>query len=319
VIAVVDDDALQRAMLCDALAEQGFEVEPFPGAAAALAGLTGAAPELVVSDVVMPGMDGLAFRRAYAERFPARRTPFLLLSARGSDADQVRGLEAGADDYLVKPVAPALLAAKVRACLRRAALPPAAPVRAGPDDRPFAQVVEFCEAQGFSGHVEVVVEGRKEAVAFRDGRVERGGPERAAVVDRLLAVPRGFFLFRPQAVEQVAAPPEGAGEGGPAVRRSALWAGGRRLRVETEVSPGPRASVVSVAVLEGRTVFKRSSAARPGGAAGQVEAQHAAVEADLAARLSALVSPLGDERGDAPADAPAEASPVSPVDARATR
>jgi len=322
VIAVIDDDALQRAMLSDALVEQGFEVEAFSDGGVALARLADVAPALVVSDVVMPGLDGLAFRRAYAERFPARRTPFLFLSSRGSDADQVRGLEAGADDYLVKPVAPALLAARVRACLRRAEPHAAAPPRGEQDDRPFARVVEFCASNGFSGHVEVVVDGRKEAVAFHGGLVERAGADRAAVLDRLFAVQRGFFLFRPQAAGPAgpagAAPGEAcrAGEGAFAPLRSSLWAGGRRLQLETEVSDGPRPAVVTVAVLEGRTVFKRSSAGRRGGAteqARQAEAQHAAVEAELAARLSGLGPPAGgrpaSEPGEARGEAPAGAGP----------
>jgi len=310
VIAVVDDDALQRAMLCDALAEQGFEVEAFAGGEAALARLAAATPRLVVSDVVMPGLDGLAFRRAYAERFPGRRTPFLFLSSLGSDADQVRGLESGADDYLVKPVAPALLVAKVRACLRRAEAPPAGVLRGELDTCPFARVVEFCEAQGFSGHVEVVVDGRKEAVAFRGGQLDLPGAQRAEVLDRLFGVQRGFFLVRPAAARLERAPADGAAVAGaqPTRRRSSIPAGGRWARLETEVVGGARPAVVSVAVLEGRTVFKRSSAVRSGDEAErvrQVEAQHVEVEAELALRLGGLAAssqaaePAGPE-GDPP-------------------
>jgi DNA-binding response OmpR family regulator len=296
VIAVVDDDALQRALVCDALAELGFAVEAFAGGEAALARLAAVTPRLVVSDVVMPGLDGLAFRRAYAERFPGRRTPFLFLSSLGSDADQVRGLEAGADDYLVKPVAPALLAAKVRACLRRAEAPPSGVLRGELDTCPFARVVEFCEAQGFSGHVEVVVDGRKEAVAFRGGRLDLPGAQRAAVLDRLFGVQRGFFLVRPGGTGPERAPAEGAApaEARPAGRRSSIPAGGRWARLETVVAGGARPTVVSVAVLEGRTVFKRSSAASPGDEAArarQLEAQHAEVEAELALRLGGLAAP----------------------------
>jgi len=246
-------------------------------------------------------MDGLAFRRAYADRFPGRRTPFLFLSSLGSPADQVRGLEAGADDYLVKPADPDLLAAKVRACLRRAEAPPAGVLRGELDTCPFARVVEFCEAQGFSGHVEVVVDGRKEAVAFRGGRLDLPGAQKAAVLDRLFGVQRGFFLVRPGGTGPERAPGDGAAAAGvrPAGRRSSIPAGERWARLETVVVGGARPTVVSVAVLAGRTVFKRSSAVRPGDEAErarQVEAQHAEVEAELALRLGGLATAPGAPR-----------------------
>jgi two-component system KDP operon response regulator KdpE len=74
-------------------------------------------PDIVLLDIVMPGMDGLEVMRALRDR---STVPVILLTAKGSDAEKVRGLEMGADDYLAKPFSPDELSARVRAVLRRA-------------------------------------------------------------------------------------------------------------------------------------------------------------------------------------------------------
>jgi CheY-like chemotaxis protein len=121
VIAVVDDDALVRAVVSGVLEEVGFEVEAFEDAPSALAGLSRVAPALVLSDISMPGMDGLEFRKVYASGHRERRTPFLFFSGLGRDAVRARASLTGADDHLAKPASARLLVDKVMGCLRRAA------------------------------------------------------------------------------------------------------------------------------------------------------------------------------------------------------
>jgi two-component system response regulator MprA len=116
-ILVVDDDAPIRRMLERTLTAEGYQVVTAADGGAALATIERSVPDLVVLDVAMPGMDGLAVCRRARARGLA--TPILLLTARDSLSDRVGGLDAGADDYLVKPFETEELLARVRALLRR--------------------------------------------------------------------------------------------------------------------------------------------------------------------------------------------------------
>jgi two-component system, OmpR family, response regulator MprA len=116
-VLVVDDDALVRRMLTRSLAAEGFEVENVADGGAALAAAEASAPDLVVLDVTMPGLDGLAVCRRL--RANGLRGSILMLTARDAVADRVAGLEAGADDYLVKPFAVEELVARLHALGRR--------------------------------------------------------------------------------------------------------------------------------------------------------------------------------------------------------
>jgi len=118
-VLVVDDDAPVRRMLRRTLAAEGLEVVAAADGGRALAAAERDPPDLVVLDVSMPGMDGLAVcRRLRAAGIAA---PVLMLTARDAVEDRVAGLDAGADDYLVKPFAPAELLARLRALGRRGA------------------------------------------------------------------------------------------------------------------------------------------------------------------------------------------------------
>jgi two-component system response regulator MprA len=103
------------------LRPEGYEVEVALGGAAALEHAAVRRPDLVVLDLMMPGVDGLEVCRQLRA---SGSLPILMLTARSGTADRVRGLDTGADDYLVKPFAYAELLARVRALLRRAAPPP---------------------------------------------------------------------------------------------------------------------------------------------------------------------------------------------------
>jgi two-component system response regulator MprA len=116
-ILVVDDDAPIRRMLGRTLEAEGYAVEAAGDGGAALASVERSVPDLLVLDVAMPGLDGLAVCRRL--RAKGLGVPVLLLTARDSVPDRVAGLDAGADDYLVKPFATEELLARVRALLRR--------------------------------------------------------------------------------------------------------------------------------------------------------------------------------------------------------
>jgi two-component system response regulator MprA len=120
-ILVVDDDAPIRRMLERTLMAEGYAVESAADGGGALAAVERAVPDVVVLDVAMPGVDGLSVCRRL--RRAGLGLPVLLLTARDAVSDRVAGLDAGADDYLVKPFAPEELLARVRALLRRGSEP----------------------------------------------------------------------------------------------------------------------------------------------------------------------------------------------------
>ncbi|MBR9766327.1 MAG: response regulator [Rhodobacteraceae bacterium] len=122
-LLIVDDDERIRDLLARFLKRQGFLVSTARDAAHARRLLAGLEFDLIVLDVMMPGEDGITL----TERLRGEiRTPILLLTARGETEDRIRGLEAGADDYLVKPFEPRELSLRINAILRRVPDMPAA-------------------------------------------------------------------------------------------------------------------------------------------------------------------------------------------------
>ncbi|MGK5642171.1 response regulator transcription factor [Streptomyces sp. URMC 126] len=122
-VLVVDDDPEVRAAVVDGLAVEGYDVRSAADGLAALSAVAAAPPAAIVLDLAMPVLDGLAVCRRLREL--GDRTPILVLTARDAVSDRVAGLDAGADDYLVKPFALDELLARLRALLRRATPAPA--------------------------------------------------------------------------------------------------------------------------------------------------------------------------------------------------
>lgn len=115
-VLVVDDEKRIREVVDYALKKDGFRVSEAADAEQALSLLECEMPDLVVLDVMLPGIDGLELCRQIRTR---AAVPVLFLSARGDEVDRIVGLELGGDDYLSKPFSPRELVARVRAVLRR--------------------------------------------------------------------------------------------------------------------------------------------------------------------------------------------------------
>lgn len=119
-ILVVDDEADNRRVYSFLLEKEGYAVKTAANGAEAFAAALESPPDLIISDVTMPGDDGLALLKKIKAEKSTASVPFILMSGVRKDPDeQAEGIESGADDYLPKPVPPALLRAKVAAVLRR--------------------------------------------------------------------------------------------------------------------------------------------------------------------------------------------------------
>ena len=135
-LVVCEDDPTTLELLCDHLAADRFDVLPAPTAADALRHCHFKAPDLMVLDLGLPDASGLDVLREIRRAAPTtgrfdRFLPVIVLSGRGSEVDRVRGLSAGADDYLCKPVHLAELSARIEAVLRRRGEARSGPIRVG--------------------------------------------------------------------------------------------------------------------------------------------------------------------------------------------
>jgi len=175
-VLVVDDDASIRQMLARTLEAEGYAVSAAADGGTALAALERSVPDVVVLDVAMPGVDGLAVTRRV--RAKGLAVPILLLTARDAVEERVAGLDAGADDYLVKPFESRELSARLRALLRR--------------NRPPEEQLAFAD---LSLEVET-------GAARRGGRDIELPRREAELLELLLRHPRGV-VTRELALEEV--------------------------------------------------------------------------------------------------------------------
>ena len=121
-VLVADDDADLRDILRSVLEPAGFEVTEAPDGAAALDMIRAKPPELVIIDYMMPRMTGPEVVAQIKQDMVLRHVPVIMLTGKSEVQDKVQGLDAGADDYMVKPFEPAELLARVKMVLRRASL-----------------------------------------------------------------------------------------------------------------------------------------------------------------------------------------------------
>ncbi len=191
-ILVVDDDPKIVSLVRTYLEREGFRVVTSADGTAALRAFNDHHPGLIVLDLMLPELDGLALMRIIRER---SNVPIVMVSARGAVADRVLGIHEGADDYLAKPFSPAELVVRVKAVLRRAKDTDGIPTRRG--------VLEHADLTIDLDRVEVRREGHPLSVTPAEFRLlvalvqARGRVlTRQALLDSLYGVSEGEALER---------------------------------------------------------------------------------------------------------------------------
>ena len=130
IYCVEDDDSIRELMLY-ALRASGFEAEGFRDSVGLFDALSHAQPQLIMLDIMLPGMDGIEILKALRGNPTTARIPVIIASARGTEYDKVVGLDLGADDYLAKPFGMMEMVSRIRAVLRRTARQPSGVLSCG--------------------------------------------------------------------------------------------------------------------------------------------------------------------------------------------
>ena len=120
-ILIVEDEPAIRAMVGFALSRAGYQISEAANAMQAQSMLEERLPDLILLDWMLPGISGIDFARRLKKDEHTQKVPIIMLTARVGEDDKIRGLEVGADDYVIKPFSPRELEARIKAVMRRAA------------------------------------------------------------------------------------------------------------------------------------------------------------------------------------------------------
>jgi two-component system, OmpR family, alkaline phosphatase synthesis response regulator PhoP len=118
-VLVVEDDASISELVCYHLKKEGFQAHPVLRGDMLMAAVVQFDPDLIILDLMLPGVDGLELCRRLKQGVSLRHIPVIMVTAKGTEADIVAGLQLGADDYIPKPFSPKVLLARIRAVMRR--------------------------------------------------------------------------------------------------------------------------------------------------------------------------------------------------------
>jgi DNA-binding response OmpR family regulator len=190
-VLLVDDDARLHELLAAYLSQNGFEVTGAADGRKGLDALETGSFDVVLLDVMMPGLDGIEVCRRIRA---TSRIPIVMLTAKGDETDRVVGLELGADDYVAKPFSPRELLARLRALLRRAAPRPASDLLTvgalslDVDGRVVTVSGRAVELTGVEFDILVALAKRAGRVVARDGLLAAAGRDDVTVSDRTVDV-----------------------------------------------------------------------------------------------------------------------------------
>lgn len=195
-VLVVDDDARYREHAAQVMREAGFDVLTAANGFEALSLALKHQPNLVLTDVTMPNMDGWQLLRLIRARPALRRTPVVFLTALTNDADRLRGYQLGVDDYVPKPFTQVELTARVERVLERASAADEALANGMCGDLakvPVTSLLSLADMERRSGVLQLVRKGERATLHLRAGsviRIELGDPH-----DQLVGIERFFHVL----------------------------------------------------------------------------------------------------------------------------
>lgn len=161
-ILVIEDEEDILALVQYNLLKEGYKVTTATSGEDGLSAARGTHPDLILLDLMLPGMDGLEVCRALKRESETRDIPLVMVTAKGEEADIVTGLELGADDYITKPFSPRVLLSRLKAVLRRQS-------REGAPEEPA--VIQIHDLIIHPGRNEVLVRGASVELTFTEFRV----------------------------------------------------------------------------------------------------------------------------------------------------
>lgn len=185
-ILIVEDDEDIQQLVSYNLIKSGFGVECAESGEQALELIQERQTDLIIIDIMLPGMDGLEVCRTLRSDSRLSKTPIIMLTAKGEEADVVTGLDLGADDYVTKPFSPKILISRIKSVLRRRAESPSAQLEQG------NEVITIHDLRIDPGRHEVTLAGRR--INFT--------PTEFAIL-RLLAKRAGWVFTRQQIIDAV--------------------------------------------------------------------------------------------------------------------
>ncbi|HLA84104.1 MAG TPA: response regulator [Thermoguttaceae bacterium] len=166
-VLVVEDEDDIRELVGYNLFKEGMRVTGVRTGEEGLKAVADDPPELILLDLMLPGLDGLSVCKRLKESVKTRHIPIIMLTAKGEEADIVKGLDMGADDYVTKPFSPKVLMARIAAVLRRAAEERERPEGEGFEEEPLT----FGKLSIHAGRHEVLVDGERVDLTSTEFRV----------------------------------------------------------------------------------------------------------------------------------------------------
>lgn len=203
VILFVEDEPNMLQLFNKVFSEKGYQVLTATNGIRALEVIMTTMPDLIISDIMMPEMDGITFFQEVKERYGDARPVFIFLTAKVDENDIINGLTIGADDYLTKPVSIRQLQLKVEAYSNRLQSH-RAQISSGLigsiKDQSIADIIQFLEISKHTGRLSVQLKGRTASMILRDGKIlsaQFSPLEDSEAVYAMIALQEGTFRFEP--------------------------------------------------------------------------------------------------------------------------
>lgn len=320
-IIVIDDERHIRELLVQAMRPPDFEVHAFADGGAALVRMHDIRPDLIVCDVVMPGMDGRTFLKQVRRSRDLADVPFIFLSGTQDDEQVAQSLDVGADDFVDKPFHMGRLMAKIRATLRMAERRRQDALLGDVSSAGTLPLLKFCEDSRLTGRLTVSSESHRRWADFLGGELVKAGelPAENGVdpLDALLAMDSGAYRIEQRGLDPAAmkeaeasarpssvpreepAPTPSAGLPIPAGCLDRVNVRGEAIAIETEGRNRPDFTVTTVVMRSGQVLRKIESAWQHplnrredlGLARAQIVRQHDRVVAELSDLEAPVAAP----------------------------